>query len=135
MEHVPRERNQEADRLSKMAMAEYGTIPDSTLMEWVAEKAFRMKEVMDTTPQGEGTESWYQVILDFLRTGVLPENPPVAKKIQRQSLRYTLLDGLLYRRSLQGLLLKCVTQEEWLMAIEEMNEGMCGTHINGKALA
>ncbi|GAA0165032.1 hypothetical protein LIER_20533 [Lithospermum erythrorhizon] len=34
--------------------AEYGTIPDSTLVEWVAEKAFQTKEVMANPPEGEG---------------------------------------------------------------------------------
>ncbi|GAA0159739.1 hypothetical protein LIER_16447 [Lithospermum erythrorhizon] len=36
---------------------------------------------------------------------------PVANKIRRQSLRYTLFDGVLYLRSFQGLLLKCVTRK------------------------
>ncbi|GAA0184541.1 hypothetical protein LIER_31829 [Lithospermum erythrorhizon] len=49
-------------------------------------------------PEGEGRtpEPWYQVILDFLRTGILLGDPPVANKIKRQSLRYTLLDIVLY---------------------------------------
>ncbi|GAA0145835.1 hypothetical protein LIER_05932 [Lithospermum erythrorhizon] len=38
-EHVPREKNQEADRLSQLA---------------TAEEAFRTNEVMDNTPDGEG---------------------------------------------------------------------------------
>ncbi|GAA0163480.1 hypothetical protein LIER_19333 [Lithospermum erythrorhizon] len=46
MEHLPRERNKEADRLSQLATVEYGIIPDSTPAEWVAKEAFRTKEVM-----------------------------------------------------------------------------------------
>ncbi|GAA0168355.1 hypothetical protein LIER_23088 [Lithospermum erythrorhizon] len=91
---------------------------------------------MDKALKGEGglPGPWYQEIMQFLRTGILPEDLPVANKIQRQSLRYTLQDGVLYRRSFQGPLLKCVTREEGLMAIEEINGGICGSHINGKAL-
>ncbi|GAA0184183.1 hypothetical protein LIER_31471 [Lithospermum erythrorhizon] len=83
MEHVPRESNQEADILCQLSMAEYGTLLDSTLIEWVAEEAFRMKEVMDNVPDGGGglSEPWYKAIVDFLRTGILPEDPPVANNI------------------------------------------------------
>ncbi|GAA0143687.1 hypothetical protein LIER_35791 [Lithospermum erythrorhizon] len=89
MEYVPRERNQEADRLSQLAMAEYGIVLDSTPIEWVAKEAFRTKKVMDNAPEGEGRVPgpWYQDIMDFLKTGVLPGDPTVVNKIQRQSLR------------------------------------------------
>ncbi|GAA0174571.1 hypothetical protein LIER_27938 [Lithospermum erythrorhizon] len=96
------ERNSEADRLSQLATEEYGIIPDSTMVEWVA---FRITEVMDNSPEGEGRapEPWYQAIMDFLRIGVLRGDPLVANKIQRQSLRNTLLDGIFYMRSFQGI--------------------------------
>ncbi|GAA0158437.1 hypothetical protein LIER_38651 [Lithospermum erythrorhizon] len=86
------------------ACAVYGTIPNSIPVEWVAQEDFRMKEMMDTTLEDEGKTPvpWYQVILDFLRTGVLPKDPLVANKIQRQSLRYITLDGVVYRRSFPG---------------------------------
>ncbi|GAA0160233.1 hypothetical protein LIER_16832 [Lithospermum erythrorhizon] len=77
-ENVPLQRNQEADRLSQLATVEYETIPDSTPIEWVVEEAFRTKEVMDYAPEGEGTALGprYQDILEFLKTGVLPRDPP-----------------------------------------------------------
>ncbi|GAA0174514.1 hypothetical protein LIER_27892 [Lithospermum erythrorhizon] len=87
MEYVPRERNREADRLSQLATAEYGTLPDSTTVEWVVEEAFSMKEVMDNTPEGEGGPlgPWYHAIMEFLRSIVLPEDPPKANRIQRHA--------------------------------------------------
>ncbi|GAA0146938.1 hypothetical protein LIER_36418 [Lithospermum erythrorhizon] len=87
MEHVPRERNQERIGCPNW-LRQSGTIPDSTPVKWVEKEAFWMKEVMDTTPEGKGKmpEPWYQVILNFLRTRVLPEDPLVANNIQRQSL-------------------------------------------------
>ncbi|GAA0185275.1 hypothetical protein LIER_32563 [Lithospermum erythrorhizon] len=57
MEDVTREKNQEADKLSQLATVVYGTLPDSTTVEWVAEEDFRTK-----------------------RRGVLPKDPPVSKK-------------------------------------------------------
>ncbi|GAA0155560.1 hypothetical protein LIER_13262 [Lithospermum erythrorhizon] len=40
-----RERNQEADRLSQLAMAGFETLPETTVVEWVEEEAFQTKEV------------------------------------------------------------------------------------------
>ncbi|GAA0175952.1 hypothetical protein LIER_29034 [Lithospermum erythrorhizon] len=76
MEHVPRKRNQEADRLSQLATAEYGTMQDSTPVEWV-EEAFREKEVMDNALEGSRSTlgPWYQDVLKFLSSGVLSEDP------------------------------------------------------------
>ncbi|GAA0150945.1 hypothetical protein LIER_37206 [Lithospermum erythrorhizon] len=82
-EHVPRESNQEADRLSQHATVGYEILPEATVVEWVEEEVSRTKEVINTVPEIEGRplEPWNQTFLDFLRTIPLPEDPPVAKKI------------------------------------------------------
>jgi hypothetical protein len=36
----------------------------------------------------------------------------VDRKVQRQSIKYTIMDGALYRRTIDGLLLKCLSEEE-----------------------
>ncbi|GAA0150050.1 hypothetical protein LIER_09076 [Lithospermum erythrorhizon] len=79
MEHVARERNQEADRFSQLAMPEYGLMHSSTSVEWVTEEAFRMKEVINNASKDEGStpRPSYQDILEFMSSGILP------KKIQR----------------------------------------------------
>ncbi|GAA0162282.1 hypothetical protein LIER_18409 [Lithospermum erythrorhizon] len=45
-EHVPRERNQEADRLSQLATTGYEMLSEATVVEWVEEEVFRTKELM-----------------------------------------------------------------------------------------
>ncbi|GAA0150152.1 hypothetical protein LIER_09155 [Lithospermum erythrorhizon] len=63
--------------------AEYGLMYSSTLVEWVIEEAFRMKEVMNNTLKNEGSvpRPWYLDILEFLSSGILLEDPAVAKVI------------------------------------------------------
>jgi hypothetical protein len=48
--------------------------------------------------------------------------------MRRQSLKYTILDDDLYRRTIDGLLLKCLSEEQANVAMGEVHEGMCGTH-------
>jgi hypothetical protein len=43
-------------------------------------------------------------------------------------LKYTVIDGILYRRTLDGLLLKCLGEEEAKVAMSEVHDGMCGAH-------
>ncbi|GAA0168949.1 hypothetical protein LIER_23534 [Lithospermum erythrorhizon] len=131
MEHVSMKRNNEADRLSQLVMAGYETLPEATVVEWIKEEAFQTKEVMSNdVPEGGSSVPWYQDFLDFLKTGVLAGDLPMANKIQRQIMRYTLMDGVLYQRLFQGPMLSRVTRNVGLMALEEVHVGMCGRHIN-----
>jgi hypothetical protein len=45
-----------------------------------------------------------------------------------QALKYTVLEGELYRRTMDGLLLKCLGEEEAKLAMGEVHGGMCRTH-------
>jgi hypothetical protein len=46
----------------------------------------------------------------------------------RQALKYTIVDGDLYQRTTDGLLLKCLDDEQARVAMGEVHKGMCGTH-------
>lgn len=50
------------------------------------------------------------------------------RKIRRQALKYVLLDDELYRRRIDGLLLKCLGSDQSRVAMGEVHEGICGTH-------
>lgn len=71
-----------------------------------------------------GPDDWRRPIIRYL------EDPSqsVDRKVRRQALKYTLLDGELYRRTPEGLLLKCLGPDQSKVAMGEVNEGICGTH-------
>ena len=50
------------------------------------------------------------------------------RKIRRQALKYVLLDHDLYRRTIDGLHLKCLDTDQSKIAMGEVHEGICGTH-------
>jgi hypothetical protein len=50
------------------------------------------------------------------------------KKIWRQGLKYVMMDDELYQRTIDGLLLKCLGEEEADVAMGEVHEGLCGSH-------
>jgi hypothetical protein len=50
------------------------------------------------------------------------------RKVWRQALKYVVLDNDLYRRTIDGLLLKCLSSEQSKIVMGEVHEGICGTH-------
>jgi hypothetical protein len=50
------------------------------------------------------------------------------KKIKRQALEYTSLDDDIYRQTIDGMLLKCLGEEQAKVAVREVHDGMCEAH-------
>jgi hypothetical protein len=67
---------------------------------------------------------WRSLLLECLR------NPrkTMDKKVKRQVLKYTSLDGDLYRRTIDGVLLKCLGKEHAKVAAWEVPGEICGAH-------
>ncbi|XP_076958312.1 uncharacterized protein LOC143634005 [Bidens hawaiensis] len=64
----------------------------------------------------------------YLSSGVLPTEKAEARKIKHKALNYQMNDGVLYRRSFLGPLLRCVDAEDANYLIREVHEGICGLH-------
>ena len=90
---------------------------------YMAEQQGSSSDVLETSNMAE-LNDWRKPLLNYL------ENPSksVDRKIRRQALKYTLLDGELYRRTVEGLLLKCLSSDQSKIAMGEVHEGICGTH-------
>jgi hypothetical protein len=52
----------------------------------------------------------------------------IDKNIKRQALKYMLLDDDLYRRTIDGVLLKCLGGEQAKVAVWEVHDGICAGH-------
>src|ERR1041385_4539427 len=50
------------------------------------------------------------------------------RKVRRQALKYTMHNDELHRRTIDGLLLKCLDADQSRLAMGEVHEGICGTH-------
>ncbi|RDX73388.1 Gypsy retrotransposon integrase-like protein 1, partial [Mucuna pruriens] len=64
-----------------------------------------------------------------------PSDPKEARRIVREASRYVVIGRRLYRRGHALPLLRCVDESEAEYMIKEVHEGICGTHIGGRALA
>ncbi|XP_076915420.1 uncharacterized protein LOC143574766 [Bidens hawaiensis] len=64
----------------------------------------------------------------YLTSGVLPEDKALAQNIRHKTLNYQVQDGVLYRRSFLGPLLRCVDAEDANYLTREVHKGICGLH-------
>jgi hypothetical protein len=69
-------------------------------------------------------DDWRKEIVDYL------ENPSrkVSRKLRYKAIKFVLLDGRLYYKSLDGVLPQCLGQEEAKKMISDVHDGMCGAH-------
>ena len=79
-------------------------------------------------------EDWRQPIIDYLCYRILPENPRRRIDIRRLAPRFLYYKDTLYRRSFEGMLLRCLGEEETIQALQEAHSGVCGSHQSGPKL-
>ncbi|XP_021994438.1 uncharacterized protein LOC110891087 [Helianthus annuus] len=100
--HINRSENKPADALSKLASTSFQHLAKDVRIEVLSNPSVPL--------------------------GILPENKAEARKIQYKSEHYQMADGILYRKSYLGPLLRCVDLEDANYLIREVHEGICGIH-------
>ena len=71
----------------------------------------------------------------YLATRELPNDRGTTHKLQIQSPRFSMIDRQLYKRSLGGPYLMCLTPEQGQYILTELHEGICRNHPGGRTLA
>jgi hypothetical protein len=67
---------------------------------------------------------WRQPLLECIRD----PRKTTDKKVKWQVLKYMLIDDELYQRTIDGMLLKCLGEEQAKVAVQEVHDGICGAH-------
>ncbi|GKV10869.1 hypothetical protein SLEP1_g22179 [Rubroshorea leprosula] len=130
---IPRAENEQADSLSKFAF-DSSLSSISVFVEVLDESSFTKPRVMEISTNPD-TPSWTDSIVSFLRDGIVPEDRQEAMKLRKKASRYTLVDGVLYKRSFSLPLLRCLSPYEVEYALREVHEGVCGSHVGARTLA
>ena len=75
-------------------------------------------------------------ILLFFERDILPEENSKAEKVRRKAPRFWMFeDKKLYKRFFFGPYLLCVHLDASESLLEELHEGICGSHTGGKSLS
>jgi hypothetical protein len=81
-----------------------------------------------------GPDAWTFEIRDYLKENILPKGHVSAERIVRLAKHYTTVEGDLYRRGANGILMRCITQEEGRELLMEIHGGECGSHSSSRTL-
>ena len=80
--------------------------------------------------------SWMDSIVLFLKEDILPKEKSEADKVRRKAPRFWLSeDQKLYKCSFSGLYLLCINPKVSKLLLEELHEGICGSHTRGESLS
>jgi len=103
LEHVPRLHNEEANRLAQHASG---------------------YQPMLNTISAISADDWRKEIIDYLKD----PSKKVERRVRFQGTKYVLLGDELYYRTIDGILLKCLGEDEAKSLMGEIHEGVCGAH-------
>ncbi|KAL0449610.1 UNVERIFIED_CONTAM: Gag-Pol polyprotein [Sesamum latifolium] len=79
--------------------------------------------------------SWKAELIRYLRESILPEDPIAAKRIKFKATRFTMIGDELYKRTINGPLLKCLDEKGAAYVLREIHEGSCGNYSGARSLA
>ena len=81
--------------------------------------------------------SCYSLIYSYLHNQTIPKNftRNERRNLIRNTSRYVIIANDLYRRGLDGTLLRFLELEESQRVLSKVHEGICGSHSNGLTLA
>ena len=123
------------DSLATLATSSAQSLPWVILIEDLWQPT-EVRGEMARVHQVKVGPSWMDPIILFLREDVLSEDKSKVNKVRRKSPRFWLSeDQKLYKRSFFGPYLLCIHPEALELLLEELHEGICGSHTGGKSLS
>ncbi|KAG8475268.1 hypothetical protein CXB51_032098 [Gossypium anomalum] len=135
--YLPRDENQMADALATLA-----SMIKVNKQEDVKPIRMRIYEILAHCYNIEEDEEkddhpWYHDILQYVKNREYPDQASENDKrtLRRLAIDYVLDGDILYKRRKDQVLLRCVDAVEAKKILEEVHEGVCGTHANGFTMA
>ena len=135
LSHVPRSGNTHADSLATLATSSAQELPRIVLVEDLYTQAL-MHHGAPRIHQVTLGPSWMDAVSLFLEKDILLKEKSEADKVRRKAPRFWLSeDRKLYKRSFSRPYLLCVQPEASKLLLEELHEGVCGSHTGGRSLS
>ncbi|GKC07807.1 reverse transcriptase domain-containing protein [Tanacetum coccineum] len=97
IEQVPRSENKKADALSKITSISFAHLTKQVLVEILKKEIDRRER--GTCHYGGRGYCWMTPLIEYLAKGTLPAEMKRARAIKIKAIQYTLISGVLYRKS------------------------------------
>ena len=127
---VPREENEQADRLAKVASTEYMDVTNQMLSFIQYSPAIDKVEVHVISLE----TNWTAPIVSYLRNETFLEDRNASRRLKVQSSRFLMIGDVLYKRGFSHPYLRCLTPGEADYVMREVHERICGNHSGACSL-
>ena len=135
LSHISRSGNTHTDLLATLATSLAGQLPRIILVKHLGGASKVAKNITRVHEIRVGP-SWMDPIVAFLKDDILSKTKSEAEKIRRNAIRFWLSkDHKLYRHSYSGPYLLCVHPKASELLMEELHEGIYGSHMRGRSLS
>jgi hypothetical protein len=132
VQHIPRDDNNEADKLAKAA-ARNQELPPDVFLEIIREPS--IKDLRPKIMNVVETPNWRAEIMAYLRGHYESQEELEEKRLRQRARGYTVVNEELYKSGVTEPWLRCITSEKGLELLKEIHSGFCGAHIGTRALA
>jgi hypothetical protein len=134
VQHIERAKNTEADELAKVA-ARKVVLPPDIFFQVIEDPSVKTVEPELRMINVVQVEDWRALILAYLCHHYEPDNSTELTRMQQRAKAYQIIRDELYKTSVTGLLLCCLSRDEGKELLTQMYSGVCRGHIGARALA
>jgi ribonuclease HI len=132
VQHIPRDDNNEADKLAKAA-ARNQAMPPNVFFEIIKEPY--IKETKPKIVNIVETCDWRAEIMAYLRGHYEPQEDLEEKILKQRARGYAVVNEELYKSGVTEPWLRCIISKKGVELLKEIHSGFCGAHIGTRALA
>ncbi|GJU77874.1 reverse transcriptase domain-containing protein [Tanacetum coccineum] len=97
VQYIRINQNKKADALSKLTSLTFEHLTKKVLVEKLANKSIYGKQIAEVATKEEN--SWMTPILEYLISGIQPDDKKLIRKIRVKAPKYRIIDGILHKRS------------------------------------
>jgi ribonuclease HI len=130
--HISREDNWNANELAQQASGYHVDrgvfhVSNELMLAFANTGKDKTKPIISATNEGSsacGDKDWRRPIVEDLQD----PSKRADRSVRWMAFKYVLMDNDLYCRTVDGILLKCLNEDQSRVSMGEVHEGICGTH-------
>jgi hypothetical protein len=134
VQHMERAKNTEAYELAK-AVARKVVLPPDVFIQVIEDPSMKIVEPEPRMINVMQAEVWRALILAYLCHHYEPNNSIELTRMQQRAKAYQIIGDELYKTSVTGTLLRCLSRDEGKELLTQTHSDVCGGHIGARALA
>jgi hypothetical protein len=134
VQHIERAKNTEADELAKAA-AKKAVLPPDVFFQVIEDPSVKTVEPEPRMINVAQAKGWRAPILTYLHHHYEPDYSTNLTRLQQRAKAYQIIRDELYKVSVTGTLLPCLSRDEGNELLTQTHSGVCRGHIGARALA